>query len=112
MDTWNTNTNDPLSSDERYQAAYRKVKKIKGFYTHAVVYVLVNLFLIFRHIDFGTFDAAKFWQFHTFSTAIFWGIGLLVHAITVFGPLVMFTSDWEERKIKVFMDKESKQKWQ
>ena len=32
--------------DDRYNLAYKRVKKIKGFYVHALVYVLVNVFII------------------------------------------------------------------
>ena len=32
--------------DDRYNLAYKRVKRIKGFYVHALVYVLVNLFII------------------------------------------------------------------
>ena len=31
------------SGDQRYDRAHARVKKLKGFYTHATVYVLVNI---------------------------------------------------------------------
>ncbi len=112
METWNTKSNDSLSSDAKYQMAFRRVKRIKGFYTHAAVYVIVNIYLILKHIDMDNFDADKFWQFHTFSTAIFWGFGLFFHGFSVFGRDFIFSNDWEQKKIKELMDKESNQKWQ
>jgi hypothetical protein len=35
-------------TNEEYYIAYKRVKRIKGFYTHFIVYVLVNLYLIFN----------------------------------------------------------------
>ena len=35
-------------SNQEYYMAYKRVKRIKGFYVHFIVYVLVNLFLIFN----------------------------------------------------------------
>jgi hypothetical protein len=35
-----------------------------------------------------------------------WGIGVLFHGIGVFGTDTMFSSDWEHRKIKQFMEEE------
>lgn len=84
-----------------YLQAQKKVKKLKGFYIHATVYVLVNLFVIAGNIQLGESlsNMDNYWA------AIFWGIGLLVHGITVFMPKVFFGSDWEERKTRELMDK-------
>jgi hypothetical protein len=47
-----------------------------------------------------------------FSTAIFWGIGLMAHALSVFLPSMIIGKDWEERKIKQLMEKEKQNKWE
>lgn len=88
-------------NDARYQEAKKKVKEIKGFYIHLFVYLAVNLFLISRNAQQGDnlTDIDNYW------TAIFWGIGLLVHAIRVFVPNFILGKDWEERKIRELMDK-------
>ena len=41
-----------------------------------------------------------------FTTPFFWGIGLLFHGLNVFKHNFHFFKDWEERKIKEFMEKE------
>ncbi len=87
---------------EAYLRAQKKVKKIIGFYWHLASYVIVNIFLI---VLIGN-DSNDFWNFGTFSTAIFWGIGLFFHFIGVFGPDFMFGKNWEQRKIKEYMDKD------
>lgn len=100
------------NSDERYNLAYKRVKKIKGFYVHALVYVLVNLFIILTRNNYNVFKSDEFWNWDVFSTAIYWGIGLGFHGFSVFGKNIFFGKDWEERKIQEFMDKEKNQKWE
>jgi len=89
-------------NDIRYVEAQKRVKKLKGFYIHATVYVLVNLFLIARNVQQGDslYDIDIYW------TAIFWGIGLLAHAASVFVPNFILGNDWEEKKIRQLMDKD------
>ena len=92
-------------TNEEYYIAYKRVKRIKAFYTHLIVYVFVNLYLIFNR----RFEASSneiFYELHTYSTAFFWGIGLLAHGLSVFGREIFFGSNWEERKIKEYMNKD------
>ena len=89
---------------EAYLRAQKKVKKIIGFYWHLASYVIINLFLIF----FLGAHNSDFWSLGTFSTAIFWGIGLFFHFIGVFGADLIFGKNWEQRKIKEYMDKDKK----
>ncbi|WP_274474337.1 2TM domain-containing protein [Mangrovimonas aestuarii] len=99
-----------IGQDEAYLRAKKKVNKILGFYKHAAVYVVINLFLI-ALVAINTDSEASFWSFGTFSTAFFWGIGLAFHALGVFGSDLFFGKKWEERKIKEYMDRD-KQFWE
>lgn len=103
-----------VNPDERYNLAYKRVKRIKGFYVHLLVYVLVNLFIIASSYKENLFNSGVFFRWETFSTALFWGIGLLAHGLSVFGDILFFGKNWEERKIQEFMDKEKEQesKWE
>ncbi|RIA10232.1 2TM domain-containing protein [Flavobacteriaceae bacterium MAR_2010_72] len=94
--------------EEAYLRAQKHVKKISGFYRHLIAYVIINLFLI-GIIAFNS--NGNIWHFGTFSTAFFWGIGLAFHAMGVFGPNIMFGKNWEDRKIKDYMDKD-KTRWE
>ena len=95
------NTQDEI----KYQEALKRVKKIKGFYTHAIVYVFVNIMIVF--INVKNLDPGEtYFQFKNFMTAFFWGIGLLAHGLSVFVPNWIMGQNWEERKIKEFMEKE------
>lgn len=103
---------DNNNSDERYAMAYKRVKRIKGFYVHFLVFILVNLFIIGRrYYERGD---VIFSDWDTYSTLIFWGIGIVAHASSVFGRDLFFGENWEERKIKEFMDKDKEQekKWE
>ncbi len=98
--------------DARYEIAYKRVKRIKGFYVHLLVYVLVNGFILISTFNSSKIGDAVFWQWQTWNTVFFWGIGLVVHGLSVFGGTMFFGSDWEEKKIQEFMDKDNKSKWE
>lgn len=107
-----------FSTDESYNAAYKKVKRIKGFYSHLKVYIIVNAFIIISGLNRGYignhFEVRGFNNWEIYSTAFYWGIALLIHAFTVFGPDVFFSKDWEQKKIQKYMEKEAqnKNKWE
>ncbi|WET01642.1 2TM domain-containing protein [Flavobacterium sp. YJ01] len=106
------------TNDESYNAAYQKVKKIKGFYSHLKVYVIVNMIIIVsslsrNHLGSGI-DFSGLSEWHTYSTAFFWGIGLVAHGLSVFASEWFFNSDWEQKKIQKYMDRDAtnKNKWE
>ena len=101
-----------FNPDAKYELAYRRVKRIKGFYIHVLVYVLVNAYLIISSYVHTLHSDNDFFNWGTFSTTLFWGLGLLAHGLSVFGRDLFFGSDWEEKKIKEFMDKDKSQKWE
>jgi uncharacterized integral membrane protein len=92
---------------DRYERATKRVKRIKSFYTHAVVYVVINIMIVIINIQ--NMDAGEsYFQWQNFTTLFFWGIGLLAHALSVFTPNFFLGKDWEERKIKELMEKDKK----
>ncbi len=96
---------------QKFEKAKKRVQAISGFYKHLAAYVFVNLFLlILNATTLG--EGEKFFEFSTFSTAVFWGIGLIFHAMGVFGRNIFLGNDWEEKKIKEIMDKEKSSKWE
>ena len=100
--------NQNFSREEAYLRAKKKLDKIVGFYWHLAIYIAVNTFLV---ILIGSNTSEGYFSFAAFSTAIFWGIGLLFHFLGVYGPDFLFGKNWEERKIREFMDKD-KQSWE
>lgn len=107
---------EELTSDERYNMAYKKVKRIKGFLSHLRIYLIVNAIIIISNVNrgfFGRGEGSGLLDWHTYSTAFFWGIGLLAHGLSVYGRDLFFSEDWEEKKIREIMEKESSNtKWQ
>lgn len=88
----------------RYLEAAKKVKRIKGFYIHLMVYLIVNILIIIAKalsLDPGE----KFWEWDLINLPVVWGIGLAAHGLSVFVQSRIFGHDWEERKIKEIIDK-------
>ena len=96
--------------EEKFARAQKRVKEIKGFYWHLFWYLVVNIFISFggtirRFIFDGEIHIYP--DFGIFSVWFFWGIGLVSHWIGVFGKNLVFSKDWEDRKIKKYMDEDS-----
>ena len=96
---------------ERYERAKKRVKQITGFYSHLLVYVVINLIVVVINIQ-QLKEGESYFQWGNFFTLIFWGIGLFAHGLSVFMPTMVLGKNWEERKIKEFMEKERKNKWE
>ena len=102
------------TKEDNYLSAKKRVKKLKGFYIHFAVYIVVNTFIsaniiISNIYEHGETFIEAFWNFEAFAVWIFWGIGLAIHAFNVFGLPFLFSKDWEERKIKKYMEEDDNQ---
>ena len=84
----------------KYQKAKERVEAIKGFYTHLIVYIVVNLILFSINMIVSPDSLWFFWPL------IGWGIGLAMHALSIYGFGRWFSADWEERKIREIMENE------
>jgi hypothetical protein len=94
-----------LDDQRRVERAAKRVKALKGFYQHLAIYLIVNsVLLIIKARDLEPHEAL--FTSSTFSTQIFWGLGLGIHAFGTFGTSAVFGTDWEERKIRELMDKD------
>lgn len=94
--------------EERYFKARKRVEEIKGFYGNLIAYIVVNIGLMVVNLLTSPGYLWFFWPM------LGWGIGVLFHGMKVFNYMPFFGKDWEEKKIKEFMDKEEKSKntWQ
>ena len=97
---------DNSKYNEKYSRAKQKVDRLKGFYWHLLIYLIMNTIIVIVSGKFIVEAGGSFWNFGTFSTAFFWGIGLIIHALSVLSPLSRFGRSWEERKIKELMEKD------
>ena len=109
--TNNFNT-DVNSQEYMYEIAYKRVKRIRGFYIHLSVYIIINTIIILANATNWNEDETDFWSWQTFATAFFWGIGLLENAVSVFGSKWFFGVKWEEQKINELIQKEQNEKWE
>ncbi|MGB1042569.1 MAG: 2TM domain-containing protein [Tenacibaculum sp.] len=102
------NREENYAQEHKYLLAKKRVEKIKGFYVHLAVYIGVNIFIscviIFGLINDGDSFNDAISNFGAYATWLFWGIGLFFHWIGVFGTNIFFGKNWEERKIKEYMD--------
>lgn len=88
-----------------YEAARKRVKKLKGFYIHLLVYLVVNVMIIYANYTYSKNNTSLF-EFRNFSTAFWWGIGLVAHGLNVFTIDLIFGKEWEKRKIRELMNSE------
>jgi len=109
MDNYNNESinQDDYKKQEAYMRAKKKLNKLKGFYWHLAAYLVVNIFLI-GSIAVNLDEGETIWNFSSFATAIFWGIGLVFHFMGVFGAHIFLGKGWEDRKIQEYMDKDKK----
>ncbi len=97
-------------SQQKLERAHKRVKDIRGFYSHLLVYIVINIFIAIVHYTIANKyvpdqDLSN-WSY--FTTPLFWGIGLLIHGLWVFRVGFGFLRNWEERKINELM-KEDKE---
>jgi hypothetical protein len=82
----------PEEQDPAFVAALKRAEELQGFYTHLLVYVVVNTGLFLINLLTRSDDGG--WWF--FWPLLGWGIGLLVHALATFTGL--FSESWKTRK--------------
>lgn len=101
------------TEDSSYKAAQKRVKDIKGFYIHLLVYLFINIALFVVQVN-GKNIWSELQDLSNYATIFFWGIGLLAHWASVFGAGLFLGREWEERKIKELMEREmqEKRKWE
>ena len=99
------------TNEQKYIRAQKRAKDIKGFYIHLMVYLIVNIFLLLLQAISGS-GWHVFTSWASYTTAFFWGIGIVFHAFGVFGVNILFGKNWEERKIKEYMEKDKREFWE
>ena len=89
-----------MDEEESYKRAKKRVGELRGFYEHLIAYVVVNIMLVIINLVTSPDTLWFYW------VTIFWGIGVIWHAISVFGKRGKLGKNWEEKKIKEIMEKE------
>lgn len=102
-----------MNQTDKLIRAKKQVDELKGFYIHLMVFILVNIFIsavtIIARVNGGESLGEAFFSFGSFSTAIFWGIGLGFHAAKVYNFSPLFSKNWEERQIQKYIEKDKQE---
>ena len=93
------NVQEEFINEKRYLRAQERVEKIKGFYVHFSIYLIFVPIFIYLNLKSTDFPWALF-------PIGGWGLGVIGHAMEVFNYNPLLGKNWEERKIREFMDKD------
>ncbi|MGA1872786.1 MAG: 2TM domain-containing protein [Thermoplasmatota archaeon] len=89
-----------MRDDEIEKRARKRVRKIRDFYTHLVVYVIINAMLV----GIWYLSGAGFpWFVFPLGG---WGIGIFFHWYSVYIEDGLLGKEWEDRKVAKIMDRE------
>lgn len=92
-----------FDKENKYIKAKEKVEIIKKFYNNLLSYIIFIGFLA------GLNYYVDGWNHPWFLWAAFgWGIGIFFHALKAFSWNPFFGKDWEERKVKEYMNQDEK----
>ncbi len=90
-----------FTNENRYIRAKKEVECLKSFYNNLISYTIIVTALGILNYWQNSWHSAWFlW------VAFGWGIGLVFHASRAFKWNPLFNKDWEDRKIKEFMNKQ------
>jgi len=87
--------------ENKYYRAKRRVAEIKKFYSSLMMYLVFIAFL--AGINYYTNEFSYPWFLWA---ALGWGIGIVFHAAKVFAWNPFLGKNWEERKMREYMNEE------
>ncbi|GAK89045.1 hypothetical protein JCM19297_3569 [Nonlabens ulvanivorans] len=94
-----------FNDQKALEKARKRVKDLKGFYDHLIVFIVIHLLILAAVLYFN--GDLRF--FITFTLLGWGGIGLFIHALVVFKWNPFTSDDWEQRKLKQFIEEQEKQ---
>ena len=89
--------------EKLYKKAKKKVTRLRGFYNNVLSYLAIGSFLTFicwwtQRDD----DRIHWWVIWVWMG---WGIGVFFHGLGLYRKNILFSEDWEERKIQEELEK-------
>ena len=98
-----------FNEKESLLRAKKKVRQIQIFYIHLVGYLIVVGLLLYNFyiMEEGPHTKAIVWI--NTSTMIGWTIFIIIHWWRVFKGRFLFKKEWEDRKIKEYLNKDTKE---
>lgn len=93
---------DPAYDDAAYRRARRRVRMLRGWYLHALVYacVIAGVWLVYA----ASGQAGYPWPL---PATLGWGLGLAIHGLVVWLGSSRRGRDWEARKIEEYLREEA-----
>lgn len=88
-----------------YHKAQKKVEDIKGFYGNFWSYVIISIGLAV--VNLVTYPQYLWFLY----PVVGWGIGVLIHWLSVFNVIPFLGREWEDKKIRQIIEKEQSNKW-
>jgi len=100
----------------KFGRAKQRLKSVKAFYSHLIVFVLIAcITLLIRSAVLAFFigktsdpNFVTWIDLNIFINLAIWGAIVIIHAFWIFGHTIPFFKNWEEQKIKEYMEEEDK----
>lgn len=86
---------------ERHRRARARARAVRGFYIHFAIYLTVCAFLFAINMVTSRDSIWFFWP------VLGWGIFVAMQGLGTFGHFTIFGPEWEERKIREYMEKDA-----
>ena len=103
------------TKETNYLKAKSRVDRLRGFYIHLMVYCIVNtcitIYYVIRELNYGLSIEEIMTEKGLYVIWGFWGIGLALHAFSVFGLPLILGKNWEEEKIEKYMEEDRSSDW-
>ena len=90
-----TSQSQSVHADEALAMAH--VRKLKGFYMHLALYVIIISFLAVVNLMTYRHHLWFIWS------ALGWGIGILLHGLRVFDRIPFLNGDWERQQVEKYL---------
>jgi 2TM domain len=82
----------------RYMAAKKRVSAMRAVYLHAAIFGIVMVGLVGLNLYLG----GALWSLWPMAG---WGLGLVAHALAVYGRMPKAVGHWEDRKMREILDR-------
>lgn len=95
-----------------YKKAEKRVKKIRNFYNHLQIFVVMmivvalfsNTFIAFFEARIANSESLEWIKANIWMNALLWLIGLVVHGLFTFRYKIGFVENWKNKKVEELMN--------
>ena len=94
MTTTSAIASDAAITDKQEEEAFRYVRKLRRFYIHLYQYIIVVTVLFAMNLIISPHRIWAVW------VMLGWGLGVLMHASSVYGRSWLLGPEWERRQVE------------